>query len=151
MAGGFVSESRDIVAKIKNDISVSDASRCNSRNVIGRGWFKRLRSDIPWLLVCKNQAARTVQKLELVAIDRQKEREREIKKNIEEQRGSAANWNHAAATTSFRAARRFRAKIQWLNRVIIPKTINDDVATPPFCSRPTNRRQLSSVLYGAGN
>ena len=90
MAGGFVSESRDIVAKIKNDISVSDASR----NVIGRGGFKRSRSDIPWLLVCKNQAARTVQKLELVAIDRQRERERERernKKNIEEQRGLAAN------------------------------------------------------------
>ena len=84
--------------------------------------------------------------------DRQTERERERnKKNIEEQRGLAANWNYAAATTSFRAARRFRAKIQWLNRVIIPKTINDDVATPPFCSRPTNRRQLSSVLFGTGN
>lgn len=90
MAGGFVSESRDTVAKIKNDISVSDASRCNSQNVIGRGGFKRSRSDIPSLLVCKNQAARTVQKLELVAIDRKRERERN-KKNIEEQRGSAAN------------------------------------------------------------
>lgn len=51
-----------------------------------------------------------------------------------------------ATATSFRAGERFREKIQRLNHVIVTKMINDDVATPTFCSRSADRNEVSFLF-----
>lgn len=124
---------------------------CNSGDVIGRGGFKR-SSDIPWALVCKNPAAANAQKLEPWAREWKKEREGGRRKEMEKKKkkyGKKHELKSRATDNELSGSARFRAKIQWLNRVIKSRRrLTTTSRRLPFVRYPT---QLSSVLLFASS
>ena len=121
---------RDIVAKIKN----WEFLWTMRRGVIGRG-----------VRVAFGMQKSGSENRKSVATEKEREKEKE----------NCLNSGGGIEITVF--ARRQRgcvaAKIQRLNRVIIPKTINDDVATLPFCSPSADQTRAEpptffSVLFG---
>lgn len=138
----------------KNGISVNGMRRdvCNSGDVIGRGGFKR-SSRAPtfrglWYAKIRQQRMHKSSSREL---ESEKKRERgEEKGNGKEKKEIRKEARiEIARDNELSGSARFRAKIQWLNRVIKSRRrLTTTSRRLPFVRYPT---QLSSVLLFASS
>lgn len=126
---------------------------CNSGGVIGRGGFKR-SSSAPtfrglWYAKIRQQRMHKSSSREL---ESEKKRERGRRKEMEKKKkkyGKKHELKSRATDNELSGSARFRAKIQWLNRVIKSRRrLTTTSRRLPFVRYPT---QLSSVLLFASS